>query len=130
MTNASGGDRLNRIEALLEKSIVASDQRMTRLEQRLEETTRSSDERMTRLEQSMAQSDQRLTRIERLVKSNNRFLESFSADLKRYTESMNNLASRLDGIIFAANQDRQETNNRLAALQRQVAAIARHLGVM
>lgn len=111
MTNGSS-DRLDRIEALLQQSVIASD------------------ERMTRLEQSMLASDERMTRIEQVVDSNNKFLESFSADLRRYTDSMNNLATRIDGVIATSNQDRQESNSRLAVIQRQVAAIAKHLGVM
>lgn len=114
MTNSN--DKLDRIEALLERSIVASDERMTRIEQRLEQSNKASDER--------------LTRIEQVVESNNRFLESFSQDLRQYTDSMNNFATRIDGVIATNNQDRQEANSRLAAIQRQVSAIARHLGVM
>ncbi len=74
-------DRLDRIETLLERSIVASDERMTRIEQKLEESVEASNERLTRIEQS--------------VESNNRFLEFFSQDLRTYTESMNNLANSL-----------------------------------
>lgn len=123
MTNPNNSDRLDRIETLLESFIAASvadrqasNERMTRIEQRLEQT--------------QAASDERLTRIEQIVESNNRFLESFSADLRSYADSMNNMATRMDGIIATNNQDRQETNNRLAAIQRQVSAIARHLGVI
>ncbi len=129
MTNGSS-DRLDRIEALLQQSVIASDERMTRFEQgmermqqRLEESAKASDERMTRVEEG-------LERVERVVESNNRFLESFSTDLRRYTDSMNNLATRIDGVIATSNQDRQESNSRLAVIQRQVAAIAKHLGVM
>ena len=82
------------------------------------------------VEQAIVASNDRLERIERIVESNNRFLESFSADLRNYADSMNNMATRMDGIIATNNQDRQETNNRLAAIQRQVAAIARYLGVI
>lgn len=81
------------------------------------------------MERAITASDERLTRIEQVVESNNRFLESFSQDLKRYTDSMNNLATRIDGVIATNNQDRQETNSRLGAIQRQVSAIAKHLGV-
>lgn len=123
MTNPNNGDRLDRIETLLESFIAASvadrgasNERMTRIEQRLEQT--------------QAASDERLTRIEQIVESNNRFLESFSADLRSYADSMNNMATRMDGIIATNNQERQETNTRLSAIQRQVAAIARHLGVI
>lgn len=80
MTNSN--DRLDRIENLLERFIIASDERMTRLEQRLEESALASDQRMTRVEQG-------LERIEQVVESNNRFLESFSLTLKRYTDTMN-----------------------------------------
>jgi chromosome segregation ATPase len=118
MTNGSS-DRLDRIEALLQQSVIASDERMTRLEQSM----LASDERMTRIEQG-------LERVERVVESNNRFLESFSTDLRRYTDAMNNLTTRIDGVIATNNQDRQESNSRLAVIQRQVAAIAKHLGVM
>lgn len=121
MTNSN--DRLDRIESLLERSIVASDERMTRIEQRLEQSTAASDERLTRIEQG-------LERLEQVVTSNNRFLESFSQDLKTYSDSMNNFVTRIDGVIATNNQDRQESNSRLAAIQRQVSAIARHLGVM
>lgn len=140
MTNPSG-DRIDRIESLLESFIAASladrqasNDRMTRLEQTMESNHRESNDRMTRLEQAMEanyrESNERLTRIEQVVESNNKFLESFSTDLRRYTDSMNNLATRIDGVIATANQDRQETNSRLAGIQRQVSAIARHLGVI
>ena len=121
----SSGDRLDRIEALLQQSVIASDERMTRLEQSM----LASDERMTRIEQSMREGSERLTRIEQISESNNRFLESFSVDLRRYTDTMNNLAQRINGVIFTGNQDRQESNSRMAAIQKQVSAIAKHLGV-
>ena len=41
-----------------------------------------------------------------------------------------NLATRIDGAIATNNQDRQDSNSRLAAIQRQVSAIAKHLGVI
>lgn len=109
---SSNDNRLDRIESLLESFIAAS------LADR-----QASSERMTRIEEG-------LERTERVVESNNRFLESFSSDLRRYTDSMNNLANRIDGVIATNNQDRQEANSRLAAIQRQVSAIAKHLGVM
>ncbi len=119
MTHGSS-DRLDQIEALLQRSIIASDERMTRFEQ-------SSNERMTRIEQSMEvnriESNERLTRIEQAVESNNRFLEAFGRDVKRFTETANNLTNRIDGIIFTANQDRQETNSRYSGIQRQVTTI-------
>lgn len=62
MTNSN--DKLDRIEALLERSIVASDERMTRIESLVESNHQESNER--------------LTRIEQIVESNNKFLESFS----------------------------------------------------
>lgn len=83
----------------------------------------------TAVEQAIVKSNERLTRIEKVVESNNRFLESFSSDLKSYTESMNNFATRIDGVIATNNQDRQETNSRLAIIQRQVSAIAKHLKI-
>lgn len=99
MTNPNNGNRLDRIETLLESFIAASvadrqasNERMTRIEQRLEQT--------------QAASDERLTRIEQIVESNNRFLESFSADLRDYTALMNNMANRMDSIIATANSDR------------------------
>ena len=138
---ANGNDRIEQIEALLQQSVITSNERMARIEQRLEQSAIASDERMTRIEQRLEQSaiasDERMTRIEQglgrveqVVQSNNRFLESFSADLRRYTDSMNNLATRIDGVIATNNQDRQENNSRLAVIQRQVAAIAKHLGVI
>lgn len=136
MSNGSNGDRLDKIEALLERSIVTSDERMTRLEQ----STAASDGRLTRMENLVElnhrESNERLTRIEsglerleQAVRSNNRFLESFSTDIRRYVDTMNNLATRIDGIVATNNQDRQEANSRLATIQRQVSAIAKHLGV-
>lgn len=130
MTNPDSGDRLDRIETLLEQFIAASvadrqtsNERMTRIEELIADDRAASNERMTRIEAG-------IERIEQIVESNNRFLESFSANLQNYTESMNNLATRMSGVIGTNNQDRQETNSRLAAIQRQVAAIARHLGVI
>lgn len=120
MTNSN--DKLDRIEALLERSITASDERMTRLEIALERDRQESNERMTRIENG-------LDRVEQIVESNNRFLESFSTDIRRYTDTMNNLATRIDGVIATSNQDRDESNSRLSTIQRQVSAIARHLGV-
>lgn len=45
-------------------------------------------------------------------------------------DSMNNLATQINGVIATTNQDRQETNSRLASISAQVAAIAKHLGVI
>ena len=98
MTNPSG-DRLDRIESLLESFIAAS------IADR-----EASSERMTRIEEG-------LERTERVVESNNRFLESFSSDLRRYADCMNNLANRIDGVIATNNQDRQEANSRLATMR-------------
>lgn len=134
--NNESNDRLGQIEALLERSIVASDERMTRLEQSMvasdgrltrienlvESNHRESNERMTRVESG-------LERLEQATRSNNRFLESFSTDIRRYVDTMNNLATRIDGVIATSNQDRMETNSRLQVIQRQVSAIAKHLGV-
>jgi len=115
MTNGSR-DRLDRIEESLQRSIIASDERMTRYEQE-----RATDRK---------ESNERLTRIEQIVESNNRFLEGFSQRIERYTARMDNLAHKLDnfstrtdGMIFTANQDRQETNTRLAGIQRQIKTI-------
>ncbi len=150
MTNPQG-DRLDRIETLLEGFIVASssereasNERMTRIEQSIG----YSDGRLTRIENLVEsnhrESNERLTRIEQIVESNNKFLESFSTDLRRYTNSMNDFATRIDGVIATNNQDRLESNSRLQAIQRQVSAmpaqsdwrsiacgadIANHLGV-
>jgi len=123
-------DRLDRIEALLERSIVVSDERMTRIEQKLQESVEASNDSFNRVEQSIEASNNRLTRIEQSVESSNdRFLESFSQDLRTYTESMNSLASRLDGVIAASNYNRDETNLRLARIDSKVSAIANHLGI-
>ena len=97
MTNSN--DRLDRVEALLEAFIAAS----------------VADRQV---------SNERLTRIEQVVESNNKFQSHFSADLRRYTETLNNFATRIDGVIATSNQDRQDTNTRLGAIQRQVSAIA------
>ena len=83
----------------------------------------SSNERMTRIEEGLG-------RIEQTVESNNRFLESFSQELRNYTNSMNNLAARIDGTTATSNQDRLDVNSRLARIQTQVSAIANHLGII
>lgn len=115
-------DRLDRIEAVLEQFITASEQ-----------DRRASDERMrqidARLEQFITTSDERMTRVEQVVDSNNRFLESFSQDLRRYTDNMDRLTQQLAATTSNANQDRLETNTRLSAINRKVDAIATHLGV-
>lgn len=74
-------------------------------------------------------SDERLTRLELIVESNNRSLEAFSQDLRKYTQSMHSLASRMDGVIAAGNEDRQDISAKLSRLSRQVKDIANHLGV-
>ena len=116
----SSSDRLNRIEALLERFIdanvtdrQASNERITRIEQSMQEGSQrmtqieqsmlEGSQRMTQIEQSMLEGSERLTRIEQITESNNRFLESFSTDLRRYTDSMNNLATRIDGVIATSN---------------------------
>ena len=104
-TISSSNDRLDRLEALLERFISASDERMTRFDQGLE-------------------------RVELVVASNNKFLEAFSTDLRRYTETLNNFATRIDGMVATNNQDWQESNSPLALIQRQVIAIAKHIGVV
>lgn len=104
MTDSNNGDRLDRIENLLEQFIAAS------------------------IADRQA-SNERLTRVEQIVESNNRFLESFSADLKTYTESLNNLTTRMSGMIATANSDRQEINSRLSVIGQQVNAIAKKLEV-
>lgn len=134
-------EKLDKLASIVQQSMVASDERLTRIEQQLAESTarieqqlaeskQASDARMTRIEQQLEASDERLTRIEQIVESNNRFLESFSQDIKNYTNSMNNIATRMDGIIATSNQDRQDVNSRLARIQNQVSAIANHLGVV
>ncbi|MBV8885798.1 MAG: hypothetical protein JO235_17635 [Chroococcidiopsidaceae cyanobacterium CP_BM_RX_35] len=99
MTNGSSSDRLDQIEALLQRSIVASDERMTRFEQ---------------------ESNNRLTRIEQLIESNNRFLETFGQSVKKFTDTATVLNQRLDGVIATANSDRQETNIRLSRIENKV----------
>jgi len=129
MANSNSGDRLAQIEALLQQSVIASDQRMTRLEQAMERDRQESNERMTRFESGLERIEAGLEETRQLVHSNNRFLESFSQDLRKYTESMHNLATRIDGVIATSNQDRQQTNSRLAVIERMVRAIITHLGV-
>lgn len=80
----SSSDRLDRVEALLERFIdasvadcQASNERMTRIEQSMQEGS----ERMIRIEQGLG-------RVEQIVESNNRFLESFSTDVRHYTDTM------------------------------------------
>lgn len=94
MTNGST-DRLDRIEALLERFIEAS-----------------VTDRQT--------SNERMTRIEQAVESNNRFLEAFSADLKHYANRLDNFTARIDGVIATSNQDRDEIKTQLNAIRRQV----------
>jgi hypothetical protein len=95
MTNPSG-DRLDRIESLLESLIAASaadrgasNERLTRIENLVEINHRESNELMTCFEAGLERLEQGLEETRQLVHSNNRFLESFSADLRRYIDSMN-----------------------------------------
>jgi hypothetical protein len=62
------------------------------------------------------ESNERLTRIEQLVESNNRFLESFSQDLRRYTDNMDRLTQQLAATTSNANQDRMDSNTRLSVI--------------
>ncbi|MBV9388236.1 MAG: hypothetical protein JOZ78_17585 [Chroococcidiopsidaceae cyanobacterium CP_BM_ER_R8_30] len=104
MTNNGSSDQLDlkQVAALLQQSIVASN------------------ERMTKLEQSMVKSDERLTRIEQVVESNNRFLEAFGQSVKKFTDTATVLNQRLDGVIASANSDRLETNTRLSRIENKV----------
>lgn len=110
MSNITSSEpsRLDRIEALLERSIIASDERMTRMEQAAEA---------------------RFTRLEQLVESNNRFLEAFSSDLRGYVREMQEERRRNNATIAGVNQDRQDMTSQLSAVRRKVDAIARHLGL-
>jgi archaellum component FlaC len=85
-------NRLDRMESLLERFMVAS-------------------------EHDRVASNERLTRIEQVVESNNRFLEAFSTDLRSYTQRIDNLAdkldlfsSRMDGVV-ATSKSRQTRNH-------------------
>ncbi|MEB3336394.1 MAG: hypothetical protein VKJ46_02960 [Leptolyngbyaceae bacterium] len=117
-TSSNNSDRLQQIEALIQQFIAAT-----------AESKRASDERFARMEQNKIESDERLTRMEQMVESNNRFLEAFSQDIRRYIDEMQEQRRRTDTAIAATNQDRQETNARLGTIQRKVDGIARHLGV-
>jgi chromosome segregation ATPase len=110
-------EKLDKLAAIVQQSVVASNERMARFEQQL-----------AQLAESKQASDERLTRIEQIVESNNRFLESFSQDIKNYTNSMNNIATRMDGIIATSNYDRQDVTSKLSRIQNQVSAIGKHLG--
>lgn len=116
-------DRLTQVKSLL-----------LLMAESLKQQKDASDERMTRLEQTISrvlqESNERLTRIKQLFESNNRFLEGFSQRIDRYTNRMDNLANKLDTfssrierVIFTTNQDRQETNSRLASIQRQLQTV-------
>ncbi len=98
----------------------ASNERMTRIEVRAEQAARESNERMASIEayaeQAARESNERLTRIEQVVESNNRFLESLSQDLRRYSSNMERLTHQLAAVTANANQDRMETNTRLSAI--------------
>ncbi len=47
MTNSNNGDRLAQIDALLQQSMIASNERMTRLEESIAADRIASNERMT-----------------------------------------------------------------------------------
>jgi uncharacterized coiled-coil protein SlyX len=104
-------DRLDRIEALLERIAIESDARMSRIEQVVEGNS------------------QRITELTQVVASNNRFLGSFSQDLRRYTDNMDRLTHQLAATTSNANQDRMDITTRLSAINRKVDVIASHLGV-
>ncbi|NJK30613.1 MAG: hypothetical protein HC851_00080 [Acaryochloris sp. RU_4_1] len=98
-------DRLDRIESLLERMAIES-----------ERSKRESNERLTRIEQANEANAQRITELTQVVASNNRFLESFSQDLKRYTDNLDRVSQQLATSTASANEDRYETNTRLSSI--------------
>lgn len=80
------------------------------------ELQRSQQRMEANLQTWSQESNERLTRIEQLVESNNRFLESFSQDLRRYTENMDRISQQLAASTATANEARYESNTRLSAV--------------
>ncbi len=89
----------------------------------------ASNERLTRIEQLVETNSQKITDLTQVVASNNRFLESFSQDLRRYTDNMDRLTHQLAASTANNNQDRMDVTTRLSAINRKVDVIASHLGV-
>lgn len=69
MTN--GNERLDRIEALLERFVVASDERLTRIEQVVESNNRFLESFSRNLQQYATSMDNLTKRIDGVVASNN-----------------------------------------------------------
>lgn len=98
----SDPNRLDRIEALLERSIIESDQRQ-----------READQRQHEADQRNRQADERLTRIEALVQSNARSIEAMGTQFEetkrladRVFQRMDSLTQQLSAIVGSRNEDR------------------------
>ena len=119
-------EMLDQFATAVTQAISAGNERVDRLEQAIEADRAASNQRMTQFDQRLdrfaLESHQRLTRIEQSVESNNRFLEAFSQDLRRYTDNMDRLTQQLSAVTAGSNQDRMEVNTRLSAIQRRVEA--------
>lgn len=113
MTERWTEETLDRFASTVSSAIVSGNERLDRMEQLIES--------------SSAESNERLTRIEQLVESNNRFLESFSQDLRRYTDNMDRLTQQLAATTSNANQDRMESNTRLSAISGKLNTMDRKL---
>ncbi len=87
MTDSSS-DRLDRIEALLQQSVIASNERMTRLEQ----ATLATDKRLEQL----------AVRVEETTTSVN----NLSATVNQLSERMDQLSERMDQLATEAREDR------------------------
>lgn len=116
-------NRLDRIEALLERSIIDSNQRQQEAEQR----QRESEQRQLEAERQQQASNERLTRIEELIaqtmeitqatmqitRSNARSIEAMGTQFEetkrladRVFQRMDSLTQQLSAIVGSRNEDR------------------------
>jgi uncharacterized coiled-coil protein SlyX len=72
--------------------------------------------RMDRLEQVV-------TELTQVVGSNNRYMEAFSQDLRRYTENLDNISQQLAASTARANDERYETSTRLSSMSRKLTGV-------
>lgn len=101
----SSSDRLDRIEALIERSILTSGERLTQIEQIVQSNSRSI--------QALADRNAEVTlEIEELVESQKQAAEE-RAELRRATVGIANLLSSLD-------EDRPTVLRKLSAIENKV----------
>jgi hypothetical protein len=150
---AAQPDRLDRIEALLDRmasdsarSKEESDERMSRIERDFERSYRESDERMSRVERdferSYRESDERMSRWERRFEENNAAISRDIAQLvatqqagevqrQELREAMIRLADTQEGIarlLSSLDEDRPTILRKLNTIEGKVDTLLQHQG--